>query len=666
MLPTFDRHGRYPLAVLFLLTLLVLTISAQSASAGKNFPEDSEFVQRVGPHLFLQGQPFRFAGANNYYLMYKSQFMVDDVLETAAESKFTVLRTWGFLDIGNEDGSNSTHGIQEGVYFHYWDGTGPAYNDGPDGLERLDYVIYKAGQEGIKLIIPLTNNWSAFGGMDQYVRWAEGQYHDEFYTDPMMRGWYKDWITHLLNRTNIYTGLQYKDDPTIMMWELGNEPRCKGSGLYPPSPDCSVDDLLAWADEISQHINSIDQNHLISVGDEGFYCYEDGVDWTEDCTEGVDTVAFAQLPEIDVLSYHLYPDHWSKDVAWSNEWIERHLQDARQIRKPSVLGEFGLQDKSMRNPTYKAWTDTIFWQKGSGVLYWMLAGYEDSGSYYPDYDGFTVYCPSPVCTTISNNAMRMTNNRIYRFPPVADHDTAVTEFETAVTLVPANNDVAYDAEIEADTIDLDPDTPAQELSRTVPGGTFTWQADETVLFTPEAGFAGNVEISYTIEDSRGQLSNEAKLMVTVLPSPTAPILMYSFETGTEGWAAGDWQTDAGSVAQSSAYATEGMYSLQVDTINGGWFGVGNGAGTDISGKTMLKIDLKTTGAGTSTNVALQLGDSWEWCQGAWGWVNPGNEATVEIDLLSLGCNNPDLSQVNGIWVWVSGSGTFYLDNVRAE
>jgi mannan endo-1,4-beta-mannosidase len=52
--------------------------------------------------------------------------------------------------------------------------------------------------------------------MDQYVRWANGQYHDQFYTDPTIRTWFKNWIEHLLNRTNIYTGLKYKDDPTIM------------------------------------------------------------------------------------------------------------------------------------------------------------------------------------------------------------------------------------------------------------------------------------------------------------------------------------------------------------------------------------------------------------------------------------------------------------------
>src|SRR5690606_1196321 len=120
---------------------------------------------------------------------------------------FNVIRMWGFIDIGNQDGSDSVHGKADGeVYFQYWDGAGPAYNDGEDGLINLDYAVYKAGQLGIKLIIPFTNNWSDFGGMDQYVRWAGGAYHDDFYTDPRIRQWYKDWIKHLLTRVNTYTG----------------------------------------------------------------------------------------------------------------------------------------------------------------------------------------------------------------------------------------------------------------------------------------------------------------------------------------------------------------------------------------------------------------------------------------------------------------------------
>lgn len=216
--------------ILIALSLLLQPFSLPKAEAGDG-SKGNEFVKQTGPELRLKGQIFRFAGTNNYYLMYKSQTMVDDVLNTAASSGFTVLRAWASLEIGNQDGSNSIQGKADGVYFQYWDGAKPAYNDGVDGLQHLDYVVYKAKQLGIKLVFPLVNNWNAFGGMDQYVRWANGAYHDQFYTDPRIRSWYKSWISHLLNRTNIYTGLKYKDEPAIMTWELANEPRCLSAGV---------------------------------------------------------------------------------------------------------------------------------------------------------------------------------------------------------------------------------------------------------------------------------------------------------------------------------------------------------------------------------------------------------------------------------------------------
>lgn len=646
----------------------LLQPTATSTARAADTAQRRQFVQRIGSKLWLDRKEFRFAGTNNYYLMYSSPAMVDDVLTPAAANRFAVVRTWAWLDIGNQDGSNSIAGKANGVYFQYWNGSQPAFNDGADGLQRLDYVVAQAGRLGLKLVLPLTNNWSDFGGMDQYVRWRNGQYHDQFYTDPLIRGWYKAWIAHLLNRTNIYTGLQYKNDPTIMTWELGNEPRCGGSGVYPASSSCTTQTLISWADEMSRFIKSIDSKHLVSVGDEGFYCTDPASsDWTENCGVGVDTIAFTQLPAIDVMSFHLYPEGWGKDATWGTQWIIRHIRDARKLNKPVMLGEFGLKDKRIRNPVYKQWTEAVFYAGGNGALYWLLAGRQDDGTLYPDYDGFTVYATDPVFITLGNFAQMMEANRASAFPPVADDDAAVTPFETATTLTPAANDVAYNGAVaDPRTIDLDLATAGRQITKSVGGGTFQVEPGGTVVFTPAAGFAGKAQISYTIKDNRGRISNPATLTVTVNPNPTGTLTLYSFETGTEGWAPGNWQSNAGTVAQSADFRTDGSYSLQVNAADGGWFGVEIPTAIDLTGKTRFKYDLKTTNAGTSAMAALKLGDSWTWCQANGNYVGAGTTTTVDLDLLTLGCSSPDLSKLHGIYIWISGGGTFYIDNVRAE
>jgi mannan endo-1,4-beta-mannosidase len=676
------KFGR--IAGLVLITLLIATQPFTSVLACENRPGGG-FVKRIGPRLWLNGRPFRFAGTNNYYPMYKSQFMVDDVLQRAADNDFRVFRMWSSIDIGynDDDWTHSLHRNDGNVYFHYLDPATnePAFNDGEDGLAHMDYIIWRAGELGLKLVLPSTNNWQDFGGMDQYVKWRELQlgeeagemYHSDFYTDPVIKQWYKDWISHLLNHVNPLTGLAYKDDPTIMTWELGNEPRCKGSGLYPSSPDCTTDTLIGWADEMSGYIKSIDRKHLVSAGDEGFYCIEGAEHWTENCGEGVDTIAFTKLRNIDVMSFHLYPDHWGMDAAWGTEWIARHIRDARRLRKPVMLGEYGWKDKATRNPVFKEWTDTVYFHGGTGALYWLLSGLETEDTLYPDYDGFTVYCPSPVCTTLGNLAGMMGSRAQWRkFPPVADHDVAITEFETPVTLDPAANDIAYGFHNAAlaETIDLDLATGGQQTAVTVVGGTAALQTDGTVLFTPEAGFFGKVEIAYTIKDRWHRTSNEANLSVTVKPEPGVPIQLFSFETGIEGWAPASWEPTSAALTQSDVWATDGSYSLEIAPIDTGWVGVGFSPALDLSnGYTVIEIDLHTTpAAGTWFNIALQVGPDWTWCQGPGEWV-PQDTTMVAptpamLDLLSLSCGEVDLSQVNTLMLYTNG--LYYVDNIWAK
>ena len=63
------------------------------------------FAGVSGTIFTLNDQPFYFAGANNYYLIYKSEFMINSVLDVALAMGLKVIRTWAFLDRGSLDGS---------------------------------------------------------------------------------------------------------------------------------------------------------------------------------------------------------------------------------------------------------------------------------------------------------------------------------------------------------------------------------------------------------------------------------------------------------------------------------------------------------------------------------------------------------------------------------
>ena len=372
------------------------------------------FVTTRGAAFEVDGRPFRFAGVNNYYLQYQDARMVDDVFERAAARNFTVLRTWAFLDIGLPNGNESVGGgAKNGVWFRALDPATMTVVLNEGGLAHLDATLAAAAAHGMRLILTLTNNWDDFGGVDQAIRWETlvnasftEPKHDDFFTRPWQIATFSAYAAALAQRTNSLTGVKYLDDPTIFSWELINEPRCQGSGIYKSSNNCTLKERVdrppvatkipQWVDLVSTALKAVDPNHLIAVGDEGFFCrrYEDMPEFAGDCSVGTDFQLMTALPHIDFGSMHLYPSAWGRhadDTAWGLDWIRNHTQIATALGKPVVLGEFGV--KSPQAATYANWTHELLAGGTAGDLVWMLCGRQDfSPPWYPNYDGFCVYC----------------------------------------------------------------------------------------------------------------------------------------------------------------------------------------------------------------------------------------------------------------------------------
>lgn len=634
-------------------------------------PLDKQFVDTKGTDFTLGGKPYAVVGSNNYYPMYSSQVMVDALFEKAAASEFNTMRVWGFFAIGSPGGGAkpTIADGDKGVYFEYWDdATGkPAFNDGADGLERLDYVVAKAKEEGIRLVLPLTNNWRQFGGMDQYNVWAGNQYHSDFYTSAQTRTWFKQWISHLLNRTNTITGIKYKDDPTIMTWELANEPRCVGNGgdgstwgdadIPPRDPSCTAATLLPWVKEMSSYIKSIDKHHLVATGDEGFFNDPSNPDFTYNGADGVDSVAFSKVKTIDYMSFHLYPDAWGgKSADWAAQFIKDHNKAAKKINKPALMGEFGWLDKSTRNTVYKQWLDASLKTGGAGSLYWILSDVRDDGTFYPDYDGFTVYCPSPVCTTIQNYGKQLVNGN-KTFKPVADNDAVTVDFGATASVDVVANDVAYGTKIKADTVDLDPATSGRQSSASVAGGTATVTPDGVVTVVPEAGYSGKVVVPYTVKDRKHRVSNAATLTVTVLPDPNAAIVIEDFAADADGW-------HCDGTATVASVGGQGVFTN--DTGAWAWCLYDLPASLDLSGKDSLTIDFVGTDSGVNPEFVIQGGSGWDWCQQApvVGTWNTPTQVTLDLSAFTGTCA-ANLSDVHRIGIGMQ-AGVHTYDNLKAN
>jgi mannan endo-1,4-beta-mannosidase len=233
--------------------------------------------------------------------------------------------------------------------------------------------------------------------------WYGRDKHHEFFTAPELRQAYRDWVKHVITRTNTVNGRAYRDDPTVFAWELANEPRCRGGSAFDASTGWDKSTITNWAREMSTYIKSLDANHLVSVGDEGFLD-GGGAHWAYEANDGVDHAALTGLPAIDFGTFHLYPQDWRTPENFGEQWILDHLRVARELGKPTILEEYGI--KVTRTPgktggitagweerraTYQRWNDLMLEHGGNAAFPWMLAGFDENQRRYPDYDSFVFY-----------------------------------------------------------------------------------------------------------------------------------------------------------------------------------------------------------------------------------------------------------------------------------
>ena len=341
------------------------------------------FVKTSGTNFEIDG-PTPVSGTNCYFLAYCSDVSRRAALLQAKSQGANVIRCWAFLAVD--------HFSADQVAFQYVNQAELIVNDGPNGLERLDALILAAEELDIRLILPLVNHWDDFGGMPSWVKWLEsGSDVTAFYRSQKIKDTYMAWLRAILTRRNTLTGRLYSEEPAIMAWELTNEARCCSPG--------GQNLLRAWVAEMAAFVKDHDSNHLLALGDEGFF-YKSGRGHLYDGTYGVDWEANLAITNIDFGTYHFYPQNWGfgDDLGIAARWIGDHAQVGRKLNKPVLMEEFGLKldtnhvcIEPQRSDYYRQWAQIVAQTGTAGCLSWMLGLRADDTISY--VDPFVMYGP---------------------------------------------------------------------------------------------------------------------------------------------------------------------------------------------------------------------------------------------------------------------------------
>ncbi len=321
------------------LASLLLTVAVSTCGAGtlQNFitacdgqlrdgDQPFRFISFNIPNLLLVEDNVPFAVENPWRL--PDQFEINDALATVAQMGGTVVRTYVISVLRTNDAPGT-----------------PRYVLGPGkfnetAFRTLDEVLATANRTGVRLIIPLVDNWPWMGGRAEYAGFR-GKTKDDFWTDPQLIADFEQTIHFILTRTNTVTGVPYRDDKAVLCWETGNE-------ITSPAP---------WTREIARYIKSLDANHLVM----------DGFNTSKLRDESL------EIPDVDIVTTHHYPGNHASFA----DLIRANAAKASG-KKPYIIGEFGFVSTAQMTEAMQAIADS----SASGGLLWSLRFRDRDGGFY--------------------------------------------------------------------------------------------------------------------------------------------------------------------------------------------------------------------------------------------------------------------------------------------
>ncbi len=394
----------------FFLTLLLSLI------LGACTPEQAEhsFIKVNASGQFIRdGKPYYYVGTNFWYgAILGSEGEGGNRERLHKELDF--LKSIGVSNLRVLVGADGENGVKSRVEPSLQTAPG-VYND--TILAGLDYFMNELRKRDMTAVLYLNNSWEWSGGYSVYLQWsghgdakvpaidgwpAYMEYVQQYQQSDSAKALFANHVKNIVTRTNRYNQIKYVDDPTIMSWQVGNEPRAFSIENKEP--------FARWMADVAALIKSLDSNHMVSSGSEGSAGCEGDIALYEKVHAN---------PNFDYLNIHIWPYNWGWVKADSlmellpqakektKQYLDDHMVIAKKYRKPIVLEEFGFPrddfqfsketSTSARDAYYSYVFDLIHQDREKGGLFagcnfWAWGGFAEQAPghiYWEKGDDYT-------------------------------------------------------------------------------------------------------------------------------------------------------------------------------------------------------------------------------------------------------------------------------------